>query len=157
MSYETLLEKVRQAEQALEARERAVSADARQTKASWRALWTPGRIAIGGAIAGFAFGWSRSRGGSAGSTGIGLLRLASSVATLVGSLQAKAAAGEAEDAAVRTRVAAHDASEAAADVTGNDTPDPGAAAPPRTDRRRPDPSWMSPPRAAEAATELSER
>lgn len=153
MSYDTLLKKVRQAEQALEARERAVSADARQTKASWRALWTPGRIAAAGAIAGFAFGWSRSRKGSAAGTGIGVLRLASSMLTLVGSLQAKSAADEAEDAAVKTRVAAQDAREAA-ESAGDGTP---PVPPTRSDRRRPDPSWQSPPRAAEAATEISER
>lgn len=152
MSYDTLLKKVRQAEQALEARERAVSADARQTKATWRAMWTPGRIAAAGAIAGFAFGWSRSRRGSAAGTGIGLLKLASSVATLVGSLQAKSAADEAEDAAVKTRVAAHDAREAAEAAEPN-----GVPTPPRSDRRRPDPSWQSPPGAAEAATDVSER
>lgn len=151
MSYDTLLKKVRQAEQALEARERAVSADARQTKATWRAMWTPGRIAAAGAIAGFAYGWSRSRRGAAG-TGIGLLRMASSLATLVGSLQAKSAADEAEDAAVKTRVAAHDAREAAEATEPN-----GVPTPPRSDRRRPDPSWQSPPGAAEAATDVSER
>lgn len=153
MSYEELLNKVRQAEHALEAREREVSADARQARATWRSLWTPGRIAIAGAVAGFAFGWSRSRRATAGGAGIGVLRLASSIVTLVGSLQAKSAADEAEDAATATRVAAHDTREAAEAVDEHAAPGPEA---PRTDRRRADPSWQSPPRPAEAATEISE-
>lgn len=155
MSYDQLINKVRQAEQALEARERLISADARQVKITWRSMWTPGRIAMAGAAAGFLFGWSRRRGGSAGRTGVGLLRLASSVATLMGSLQAKTAADEAEDAATATRVAAHDAREAAEAIAPEATADPGTARS-ASDRRRPDPSWQSPPRPAEAATEVSE-
>ncbi|CAN5621430.1 hypothetical protein BH23PSE2_BH23PSE2_12530 [soil metagenome] len=158
MSYDTLLEKVRQAERALEARERSVSADWRQTRRSWRAIWTPGRIAAAGAIAGFAFGWSRAGRASVAGTGFGLLKLGTSLVTLASSLQAKSAADEAGDAAATTRVAAHDARQAAEagdcdpPALASDTPRPD-----RGERRRPDPSWASPPGAAEAATEVSER
>jgi hypothetical protein len=149
MSYDTLLQKVRQAEQALEARERAVSADLRQVRNSWRKLWTPGRIAAVGAAAGFAVGWSRGGRAAAGSAGIGILRLASSMLTLVGSLQAKAAADEAEDAAQTAETTLRQATPESA------RPSTGAAAA-SADRRKPDPAWSSPPRAAEAATEVSE-
>ncbi len=155
MSYDALLEKVRQAEQALEARERSVSADWRQTRRTWRALWTPGRIAAGGAIAGFAVGWSRGGRASVAGTGFGLLKLATSLVTLAGSLQAKAAADDAGDAANKTQQAAHEATEAA----GCDPPAPATDTPHpmHGDRRRPDPSWSSPPTAAAAATDVSER
>jgi hypothetical protein len=158
MSYDALLEKVRQAEQALEARERSVSADWRQTRRSWRALWTPGRIAAAGVIAGFAFGWSRAGRASVAGTGFGLLKLGTSLVTLVGSLQAKAAADEAGDAATKTRVAAHDARKATeAGDRGPPEPATDTAHSERRDRRRPDPSWSSRPTAAEAATDVSER
>lgn len=150
MSYDTLLQKVRQAEQALEARERAVSADLRQVRASWRSLWTPGRIAAIGVAAGFAVGWSRGGRAAAGSAGVGVLRLASSLLTLVGSLQAKAAADEAEDAAQTAESTLREATPAARQTSSAHAA--GAAA----DRRRPDQAWSSQPRAAEAATEVSE-
>jgi hypothetical protein len=149
MSYDTLLQKVRQAEQALEARERAVSADLRQVRDSWRKLWTPGRIAAIGVAAGFAVGWSRGGRAAAGSAGVGILRLASSMLTLVGSLQAKAAADEAEDAAQTAESTLRQATPGGARAAA-DAPAPG------TDRRKPDPAWSTPPRAAEAATEVSE-
>ena len=56
MSFEQLIEKVTQAEDALEAHERRVAADLRQLKASWRAGWTPGRIVIAGVVSGFLMG-----------------------------------------------------------------------------------------------------
>ena len=48
MGFHELIEKVQQAETALEARERQAAADWRQTKATWRSMWTPGRIVIVG-------------------------------------------------------------------------------------------------------------
>ena len=59
MSFEQLIAKVEQAERALEAQERRVSADVRQLKSSWREAWTPGRIVIAGAVAGFLVGRAR--------------------------------------------------------------------------------------------------
>jgi hypothetical protein len=55
-SFKQLIEKVDQAENALEAQERRVAADWRQLRASWRSGWTPGRIVIAGLVAGFAVG-----------------------------------------------------------------------------------------------------
>lgn len=160
VSYDKLVEKVRQAELALEARERAVSADVRQTRATWRRFWTPGRIVAVGAVAGFLYGQVRGK-AAAGTAGTGLLRLTSSLVTLVSSLQAKSAADEAESAAHSAQ------SRAGAAATAPPAPAPAdadadaataaAGAVPRADRRRPDPSWDAPPGAAEAATEISER
>lgn len=56
MSFEKLISKVKQAEQALEAQERHVAADVRQFKSSWREAWTPGRIVIAGLVSGFVVG-----------------------------------------------------------------------------------------------------
>ena len=55
-SFKQLIEKVDQAENALEAQERLVAADWRQLRASWRAGWTPARIVIAGLAAGFVIG-----------------------------------------------------------------------------------------------------
>lgn len=56
MSFDKLILKVTQAEDALEAHERRVAANLRQLKASWLAGWTPGRIVIAGVVSGFFFG-----------------------------------------------------------------------------------------------------
>lgn len=97
MSFDKLLEKVEQAENAVEARERQVAADWRQFKRSWRASWTPGRIVLGGLVAGFMVG--RIEPGKAVASGTGVLRMLASVGALLASTQAQAAAGEAEEAA----------------------------------------------------------
>ncbi|AXK72875.1 hypothetical protein DWG18_11685 [Lysobacter sp. TY2-98] len=55
-SFKQLIEKVGQAENALEAKERQVAADWRQLKASWKTGWTPGRIVIAGLVSGFVVG-----------------------------------------------------------------------------------------------------
>lgn len=55
-SFNQLIQKVEQAEAALEAQERRVAADWRQLRASWRAGWTPGRIVIAGLASGFLIG-----------------------------------------------------------------------------------------------------
>ena len=59
MGFHELIEKVQQAETALEARERQAAADWRQTKATWRSMWTPGRIVIAGLASGFIVGQAR--------------------------------------------------------------------------------------------------
>lgn len=55
-SFKQLIQKVDQAEAALEAQERRTAADWRQLKGSWRAAWTPGRIVIAGLATGFVIG-----------------------------------------------------------------------------------------------------
>lgn len=96
VSFEALIQKVHQAETALEAREREVSADWRQVKASWRAAWTPGRIVVAGLVSGFLVGRSeplRRVGGG------GTLQLLTALSGLFAGGSAQAAAGEAEQAA----------------------------------------------------------
>lgn len=115
MSFDKLLHKVKQAEDALEAQERRASADWRQLKRSWKASWTPGRIIVAGLVSGFAVGRAQPARVASGS---GVLRLLASLATLLASGQAQAAAGEAEEAA---QTAGHTAEEAAQAV-GADAP-----------------------------------
>lgn len=96
VSFEALIQKVHQAETALEAREREVSADWRQVKASWRAAWTPGRIVVAGLVSGFLVGRSeplRRVGGG------GTLQLLTALSGLFAGGSAQAAASEAEQAA----------------------------------------------------------
>lgn len=96
VSFEALIQKVRQAETALEARERQVGADWRQVKASWRAAWTPGRIVVAGLVSGFVVGRSeplRRVGGG------GTLQLLTALSGLFAGGSAQAAASEAEQAA----------------------------------------------------------
>lgn len=97
MSFGALIEKVKQAETALEAKERQTVAAWRQVKASWLAGWTPGRIVIAGFLSGFVVGRAEpvrrvARGG-------GALQLLSALAGLFAGGSAQAAAGEAEHAA----------------------------------------------------------
>jgi hypothetical protein len=107
MSFDKLLHKVKQAEDALEAQERRMSADWRQLKRSWQASWTPGRIIVVGLLSGFAVGRVQPARVASGS---GVLRLLASLGTLLASGQAQVAAGEAEEAA---QTAGHTAEEAA--------------------------------------------
>ena len=96
MSFRQLIEKVHQAEQALEAQERRTAADWRQMKAIWRAGWTPGRIVIAGFVSGFAIGRAQPLHKV---TGSGALQLLSTLAGLFAGGSAQVAAGEAEEAA----------------------------------------------------------
>lgn len=111
MSFDRLIAKVEQAERALEAQERRVAADVRQLKSSWREAWTPGRIVIAGAVAGFLVGRARPLrmvdGGNA-------LQMIGALAGLFAGGSAQAAAGEAEQAAEHAQDAA---SETRADDT----------------------------------------
>ncbi|MEG3191708.1 hypothetical protein [Lysobacter sp. D1-1-M9] len=97
MSFDKLLHKVEQAEAALEARERQCAADVRQFRRTWQALWTPGRILIAGLAGGFLSG--RAEPLRAASQGGGLLRIVSTLSTLMASTGARSAADEAEQAA----------------------------------------------------------
>jgi len=97
MSFEALIDKVKQAEAALEAHEREAAADARQVLASWKALWTPGRLVIAGLGSGFAIGLLEP--GKRLASGRGTLQMLSAVAGLFAGGSAQVAAGKAEDAA----------------------------------------------------------
>ena len=104
MGFHELIEKVQQAETALEARERQAAADWRQTKATWRSMWTPGRIVIAGLASGFIVGQARPA--RRLSTGQGFLQLATALTGLFASGSAHAAARGAEDAADATAMGA---------------------------------------------------
>lgn len=95
MGFEQLIEKVRQAEVALEAKERQTGADWRQVKSSWRAMWTPGRIVIAGLVSGFVVGRAEPFKKAAGG---GTLQLISALSSLFAGGSAQAAASEASDA-----------------------------------------------------------
>lgn len=97
MSFDALIQKVKQAEAALEAKERQTAADWRQLKSSWRSLWTPGRILLAGLASGFALGKLEpiKRVASGG----GALQLITALAGLFAGGSAQAAANEAGNAA----------------------------------------------------------
>ena len=116
MSFEKLLKKVEQAEDALEAQERRTAADWRQLKRSWKASWTPGRIVLAGLASGFLVG--RAEAGKAMASGRGILRMLASLSALLASGQAQAAADEAEAAAET----AEDTAETAAEAVGAHPP-----------------------------------
>ncbi len=96
VGFDALIEKVRQAEVALEAKERQTAADVRQLRASWRALWTPGRIVLAGLASGFLVGRAEPFKKAAGG---GTLQLISALSSLFAGGSAQAAADEAADAA----------------------------------------------------------
>ena len=96
MGFEALIDKVQQAESALEAQERRTAADWRQFTDSWRTLWTPGRIVLAGLVSGLAVGSAeplRRVGGG------GALQMVSALAGLFAGGSAQAAANEAGEAA----------------------------------------------------------
>jgi hypothetical protein len=90
VSFEALVDKVHQAEAALEAKERQASADWRQLKSSWVASWTPGRIVVAGLASGFIVG--KLEPVKKAASGIGLLQLISTLAGLVAGGSAQVAA-----------------------------------------------------------------
>ncbi|MDB6164674.1 MAG: hypothetical protein JWL98_2106 [Xanthomonadaceae bacterium] len=97
MSFESLIDKVKQAESALEAKERETGADWRQFKASWQAAWTPGRIVSIGLVSGFLVG--KAEPAKRMVRGSGALQMVSALAGLFAGGSAQAAAGHAEHAA----------------------------------------------------------
>lgn len=97
MSFESLIDKVRQAETALEASERQTGADWRQFKLSWKQAWTPGRIVSIGLVGGFLVG--KAEPAKRMVRGSGVLQMLSSLAGLFAGSSAQAAAGHAEQAA----------------------------------------------------------
>ena len=114
MSFKKLITKVEQAEHALEAQERAVAADWRQLKDSWKEMWTPGRIIVAGLASGFLVGRAEPLRGLARSGG--LMQLVTTLASVLTSGIAKSAADEAEHAAA-----------SAEDVAAEVAPDSAAA------------------------------
>ena len=102
-SFKQLIEKVTQAEAALEAQERRVAADWRQLKASWTAGWTPGRILIAGLVSGFVIG--RVEPLKAGAKGSTIMQMISAASGLLASVRAGDAATEAEHVAEKVDVA----------------------------------------------------
>lgn len=97
MSFDKLIAKVTQAEDALEAHERRVAADLRQLKASWRAGWTPGRIVVAGLVGGFFMGRTEPA-GAVVARGRSAMQLITMLNGLFAGTSAQAAA-EAEHAA----------------------------------------------------------
>lgn len=108
MSFDALITKVEQAEQALEARERTASTQWQQVKTTWRESWTPGRIVIAGLASGFLVGRAQPL-KLAGSGG--LLNLVTALSGMLASGSAQVAAENAEQAA--------DAAGDVAQVTGD--------------------------------------
>lgn len=133
MGFSKLIDKVTQAEHALEAHERYVGAEWRQLKSSWRDAWTPGRIVVAGLLSGFMVGRARPLARTT-RTGGGFLQLLGALSGLMASGSAQAAAGEAGEAA--------DQAEATAEAVGalptsaNRQPAGAYRAPPA---QRPDP------------------
>lgn len=101
MSFESLIEKVHQAEHALEASERQAATDWRQAKASWRSLWTPGRLLSVGLVSGFIVG--KVEPARKLTRGSGALQLLSAMAGLFAGGSAQAAAGDAQHAAAKAQ------------------------------------------------------
>lgn len=110
MGFEALIDKVRQAEVAVESREREAVAQWRQLSDTWRAAWTPGRIVVAGLASGFLVGRARPL---RVATGGGMLQLVTALSGMLASTNAQAAAGDAEHAAAQASVAAGAASEVA--------------------------------------------
>ena len=120
MRFESLIDKVHEAERALEAHERQAAADWRQSKASWRSLWTPGRLVSVGLVSGFLVG--RMEPAKRVVRGSGALQMISAVAGLFAGGSAQAAAGHAQHAA--------DSAQQTAAVAEDDDTAAGAAVPP---------------------------
>lgn len=111
MSFEALIAKVQQAEQALEASERRTVAQWQQLKVTWVSSWTPARIVVAGLVSGFMVGRARPL-RVAGSGGV--LQLVTALSSLFAGSSAQVAASEAEQAAdIAARTAAAVAPEAA--------------------------------------------
>ena len=97
MSFSSLIDKVQQAEGALEAQERQTGANWRQLKASWKTAWTPGRIISVGLVTGFLVG--RAEPAKRIVRGGGTLQMLGSLAGLFAGGTAQNAASQAEQAA----------------------------------------------------------
>lgn len=116
MGFTKLIDKVTQAEHALEAQERYVGAEWRQMKSAWRNAWTPGRIVVAGLLSGFLVGRAQPL---ARTSGGGILQLMTALSGLVASGSAQVAAGEAGDAAESAEATAEAAGAVVEDTTSS--------------------------------------
>ena len=160
ITFEHLIRKVSQAEEALEGHERQVGAQTRRLKQAWKAGWTPARVLSAGLVSGFLVGRAEPL---AKVGGVRWMQMITTLSGLFSSIQAAASASEAGEAADEAGHEA-DAAEGAADVAAQTGRDDDGEAPRRVgpaDRvraARPHTGeWSSEPRPAEAATEVSER
>ncbi len=96
MSFDALIQKVKQAEEALETSERRTSARWTQLKLVWKENWTPGRIVMAGLASGFVVGRAKPMRLAGGG---GVLNLITALSGLLASGSAQAAADEAGQAA----------------------------------------------------------
>jgi hypothetical protein len=135
VGFKQLLTKVQQAEAALEARERRVSAAWDRLKGTWQAAWTPGRIVLAGLVSGFVVGRVQPLKAAARSGQV--MQLVTMLSGLFAGGSAQVAAAEAEHAADSADTAASTA-ETVADVVA-----PGAA-----------PAGTAPAHAATASSNL---
>ncbi|TWI14376.1 hypothetical protein [Aerolutibacter ruishenii] len=135
MGFEQLIEKVHQAEDALESRERAVVAHVRHVKASWRSAWTPGRIVVAGLASGFLVG--RARPLRAAGDGGQWLQMITALSGLLASGSAQVAAQSADEAATEASQAAAAAAPEAA-IAGATRVSPTSASSPGADPVHPD-------------------
>ena len=102
MSFDKLILKVKQAEEALETSERRTVARWKQLKIVWKENWTPGRIVIAGLLSGYLVGRGKPLRVASGG---GVLNLVTALSGLLASGSAQAAAqeaGQAADAAAAT-------------------------------------------------------
>lgn len=120
MSFDALIQKVKQAEIALETSERRTASRWKELKITWKEGWTPARIVLAGLTSGFLVGRVKPL-KLAGSGG--LLNLATALSGLLASGNAQAAADEAGQAA--------DAADSAASQAA--TPVPGDSSSPALD------------------------
>ena len=111
MSFDALIQKVKQAEDALETSERRTVARWKQLKMVWKEGWTPGRIVIAGLVSGFLVGRAKPLRMASGG---GVLNLVTALSGLFASGSAAAAAEEAGQAANAAGAAAATAPTAAA-------------------------------------------
>ncbi|MDQ3160008.1 MAG: hypothetical protein M3Q51_03180 [Pseudomonadota bacterium] len=118
MSFDALIEKVKQAEVALESSERRTAERWNELKLVWKENWTPGRIVGAGLASGFLVGRSKP------------LRLASGggVLNLITALSGLMASGSAKEAAEEAGQAADAAIASAPDVAPSQFPVTPAAA-----------------------------
>ena len=93
MSFEALIDKVKQAEVALESHERHAAANGRAFADTWKALWTPGRIVVAGLASGAVIGLLEP--GKHLAKGRGILQMVSAAAGLFAGGSAQVAAGKA--------------------------------------------------------------
>jgi hypothetical protein len=96
MSFDALIQKVKQAEVALEASERRTAAHWKELGILWKEGWTPGRIVIAGLASGFLVGRAKPLRLAGGG---GLLNLVTALSGLLASGSAQVAAAEAGQAA----------------------------------------------------------